>query len=291
MKIIKYFFEALIVYFFFILIRIIGINFGRKISSKLFLFFGRYIKSEEIINKNISYVFKDISDNDKKKIIKSMWKNYGFTFAEYIYLKKFRENSFENSHIEIIGREILDDIIKSKKQVIFVSCHFANFEIMSMELEKYNINLAAIYRPLNNYFLNPFMVYLRKNYICKNQIEKGLKGSRKVIDHMSKKHSIALMVDQRLGESERFEFFGKPAHTTTLPAQLSLRFKCNIIPIYLERINEDKFKMEIYKPIEFNDMRNDKNFRNETTLKINKIMEDMIKKNPHQWIWTHDRWK
>ena len=291
MKIIKYFFEALIVYFFFILIRIIGINFGRKISSKLFLFFGRYIKSEEIINKNISYVFKDISDNDKKKIIKSMWKNYGFTFAEYIYLKKFRENSFENSHIEIIGREILDDIIKSKKQVIFVSCHFANFEIMSMELEKYNINLAAIYRPLNNYFLNPFMVYLRKNYICKNQIEKGLKGSRKVIDHMSKKHSIALMVDQRLGESERFEFFGKPAHTTTLPAQLSLRFKCNIIPIYLERINEDKFKMEIYKPIEFNDMRNDKNFRNETTLKINKIMEDMIKKNPHQWIWTHDRLK
>ena len=246
---------------------------------------------QEIINKNISYVFKDISDNDKKKIIKSMWKNYGFTFAEYIYLKKFRENSFENSHIEIIGREILDDIIKSKKQVIFVSCHFANFEIMSMELEKYNINLAAIYRPLNNYFLNPFMVYLRKNYICKNQIEKGLKGSRKVIDHMSKKHSIALMVDQRLGESERFEFFGKPAHTTTLPAQLSLRFKCNIIPIYLERINEDKFKMEIYKPIEFNDMRNDKNFRNETTLKINKIMEDMIKKNPHQWIWTHDRWK
>ena len=172
-----------------------------------------------------------------------MWKNYGFTFAEYIYLKKFRENSFENSHIEIIGREILDDIIKSKKQVIFVSCHFANFEIMSMELEKYNINLAAIYRPLNNYFLNPFMVYLRKNYICKNQIEKGLKGSRKVIDHMSKKHSIALMVDQRLGESERFEFFGKPAHTTTLPAQLSLRFKCNIIPIYLERINEDKFKI------------------------------------------------
>ena len=59
------------------------------------------------------------------------------------------------------------------------------------------------------------------------------------------------MVDQRLGESKRYPFFGKPAHTTTLPAQLALKFNCKIIPIFLKRDKNNFFLMEILKPINF----------------------------------------
>ena len=291
MKIIKYIFEAFFVYFLFFVIKLLGINFGRKVSAFIFLNVGSFFRPKTIIEKNISYALKGINKSDIKKIIASMWKNYGFVFAEYLFMKKFRLNKFSKPHIVIKGKEILDDIQKSGKPAIFVSGHFANFELMAMEIEKNDINLAAIYRPLNNFLINPFMEAIRKKYICKRQIKKGLSGIKKVIENLQNNNSIALMVDQRLGESERYPFFDRPAHTTTLPAQMALKFKCKIIPIYLERDNDNLFTMEIYKPITFENTGDQEIDKKNITVKINKIIENMIKRNPGQWIWTHGRWK
>jgi KDO2-lipid IV(A) lauroyltransferase len=158
---------------------------------------------------------------------------------------------------------------------------------MSMEITKRNINLATIYRPLNNFFLNPFMEYLRKKYVCKNQIKKGINGVREAIDYIKRKHSIALMIDQRVSEGEMINFFDKAALTTTLPAQLALKYDLEIIPVFIERTKYKRFKIEFKNEI------NGKNFKNkiELTKELNKILENMIVRNPNEWIWTHDRWK
>ena len=212
-----------------------------------------------------------------------MWKNYGKTFIEYIFLNVFRKN---NTHISISGENILNEVIKKNKPVIFVSGHFANFELMSMEITKKGIKLATIYRPLNNYFLNPFMEYLRKKYVCKNQI-KGINGVRDAITFLKKDHSVALMIDQRVSEGERIDFFKKPALTTTLPAQLALKFNLSIVPVFIERTKENKFLIKFFNELsskEFDD-------KIKLTKKLNEVLEDFIKNNPNQWIWTHDRWK
>ena len=291
MKIIKYIFEAIFIYFLFLIIKIFGLDLSRKVVSNFFLKVGFLFKSRRIVEKNISLALGNLPTSESKKIISSMWKNYAYIFVEYLFLKKFRLNKFSKPHIELSGKAILDNLINSKKPAVFISGHFGNFELMAMELEKNKVNLGAIYRPLNNFFLNPFMVFLRKKYICKNQIKKGKKGTREVIDLMKKNYSIALMVDQRLGESDRFPFFKKPAHTTTLPAQLALKFDCEIIPIYLERNKDNTFNMEILNPIKINKTNNDEKDKKEITLKINEVIEKMILRNPHQWIWTHNRWK
>ena len=213
-----------------------------------------------------------------------MWRNYGMTFIEYIFLDYFRKN---NNHMKITGLNNISEQIEGGKPVIFVSGHFANFELMSMEITKKNINLATIYRPLNNFFLNPLMEFLRKKYVCKNQIKKGINGVRESIEFIKKKHSIALMIDQRVSEGEKVSFFGKPSLTTTLPAQLALKYDLRIIPVFIERIKNDQFKLEFQKEI------NPNNFKNklELTKELNIILEKMIVKNPNQWIWTHNRWK
>ena len=156
-----------------------------------------------------------------------------------------------------------------------------------MEITKQNISLATIYRPLNNFFLNPFMEFLRRKYVCANQIKKGVSGVREAIEYLKKKHSIALMIDQRVSEGERALFFNKAALTTTLPAQLSVKYNLDIIPVYIERIEDDKFLIEFQKAIK------PKKFSNkmELTQNLNSILEKMIEKNPGQWIWTHNRWK
>ena len=291
MKIAKYIIEALFVYFIFFLIMLMGLNLGRKISSYIFLNIGFFFRSKKLIKQNINNALGDVPAAKIEKIIKSMWKNYGSIFAEYIYLKKFRLNKFSTPHIHVSGKDVLDKIKSSDRPVIFISGHFANFELMAMELDKHNLNLATIYRPLNNFLLNPYMVFMRKKYICKNQIKKGLGGTKEVIEYIKKKYSIALMVDQRLGESDRYPFFNKPAHTTTLPAQLALKFNCDIVPIYLERDKNNFFKMEILNPIKIEKTDNPESDKKNITIKINKIIEKMVLRNPEQWIWTHGRWK
>ncbi len=280
----NYFFQALIIYLFFIIGRIIGLNLSRRFYSLVFSVLGPQFKSSSIIDKNLLNFKKDIPYKEKKEIISNMWKNYGKTFIEYIFLNVFRKN---NTHISISGENILNEVIKKNKPVIFVSGHFANFELMSMEITKKGIKLATIYRPLNNYFLNPFMEYLRKKYVCKNQIKKGINGVRDAITFLKKDHSVALMIDQRVSEGERIEFFKKPALTTTLPAQLALKFNLSIVPVFIERTKENKFLIKFFNELsskEFDD-------KIKLTKKLNEVLEDFIKNNPNQWIWTHDRWK
>ena len=283
-KKINYFLQAILIYLFFLIGRIIGIKLSRKIFSFLFSFIGPFFKSKKIIEKNLEIFSQSMPDLEKKKIITSMWKNYGMTFIEYIFLNYYRKNK---SHILIDGKTNLFNLIQKNKPVIFISGHFANFELMSMEITKNNINLATIYRPLNNFFLNPFMEYLRKKYVCKNQIKKGINGVRETIEYIKTNHSIALMIDQRISEGEKINFFDVPAFTTTLPAQLAIKYNLEIVPVFIERMGDDKFKIEFQKEI------NPKNFNNKTELtqELNTVLEKMIIKNPNQWIWTHNRWK
>ena len=283
-KFLNYFLQATIIYFLLFFGRIIGVKLGRSMFSFIFLYFAHYFKSKKVINKNLKIFKKDITSIEKNKILSSMWKNYGMTFVEYIFLDRMKKNS---SHIEIKGEEILKDIIEGKKQAIFISGHFANFELMSMEITKRNVKLATIYRPLNNFFLNPLMEYLRKKYVCNNQIKKGIKGVREVMNYIKNGFNIALMIDQRVSEGEKVNFFGQPAYTTTLPAQLALKYKLPIIPVFIERDKNSKFIIEFQNEIDIHNYKN----KIDLTLKLNEILEAMIRKNPNQWIWTHNRWK
>ena len=286
MKIIKYFFEFIFIIILLIIFKILGFklasNMGGYIGKKI----GPLFRSKQTILTNIKNAFPSANKADLELIIQSMWENYGRILAEYVFLKDFRKEKL-NDYLEIEGKEHLNKVRDSNEQVVFVSGHFNNFELMAMQIEKSGINLAAIYRPLNNIFLNGIMEKIRKKYICKNQIKKGRSGTRELLKSFNNKKSIALMIDQRVSEGEKSNFFGQDAFTTTIPAQLVKKFGCKIVPIHIERYNDFYFKMKVEEPINYN---KDSTI-DEITLSLNKLLENMILKNPEQWIWSHNRWK
>jgi KDO2-lipid IV(A) lauroyltransferase len=286
MKLIKYFFQFLFIIFILTIFKIIGLKLSRVVASKFFLIVGPFFRSKKVIEKNISFVFSSASKEFKKNIIDKMWISYGKILAEYAFIKYFREVEPEK-FLEIKGQEILEEVKFSKEPVIFISGHFDNFELMAMHIEKSGVDLAAIYRPLNNNFLNPIMENIRKKYICKKQIKKGISGTKEILKHFKSGTSIALMIDQRVTEGMKSLFFKNYAFTTTIPAQFIKKFNCKIVPIYIERKNNENFMLEIMKPINFD---NDQTTEN-ITLKLNQLLENMIVRNPHQWIWSHNRWK
>ncbi len=286
MKHLKYFFQFLFVVISFIIFKILGPNISSKLGGKLFEKIGPIFKSKEVIHSNIKRVFPEINLADLNKIENSMWNNYGRLFAEYVFIKNYRFGNLV-SKIDVEGKEILDEIKKTNKQVVFVSGHFSNFELMAMQIEKVGINLATIYRPLNNIYLNPIMEKIRKKYICKNQIKKGIGGVKKLIKLKKLNYSTALMIDQRVSEGISTNFFKQKALTTTIPAQLVKKFDIPVVIVCIERIKGISFKMTIKKPIFFP---KDKSIENITT-ELNIELEKLIIKNPNEWIWSHNRWK
>ena len=265
---------------------IIGLKFSRIIASKLFSIFGPFFRYKKIIEKNISFAFNESDKNFKKDIIDNMWKSYGKILAEYVFMKYFRKIESEK-FLEVKGQEILEKIKLTKDLVIFISGHFDNFELMAMHIEKSGVDLAAIFRPLNNNFLSPVMESIRKRYICRKQIKKGISGTKEILKHFKSGTSIALMIDQRVSQGIRSLLFKNEALTTTIPAQFVKKFNCKVVPIYIERKSNENFMLEIMQPISFD---NGKTIEN-ITLKLNQLLEEMIVKNPHQWIWSHNRWK
>ena len=285
MKKIAYFLEFILIKILFFFFQLIGY----RLSSNLGFFIGRFVgpifRSKKIIIQNLKKA--NIKHSESPSLIASnILGNYGRIFAEYVYLKKFRNNELKK-YISIDGLEHLENLKKNNKRAVFISGHFNNFELMAMEIEKAGIDLAAIYRTLNNVFLNKTMEQIRKEYICKHQIKKGRAGSREIIKKLIEGKSIALMIDQRVREGEKVKFFDNLATTTTIPAQLVKKYNCELIPIYIERKKSNYFKIYISTPIKVGKTKSIQ----QITEFLNQVLEKMILKNVDQWIWTHDRWK
>ena len=285
MKKLIYFIEFVFVYIFFIFFKVLGYKISSNLGFVIGKLFGPIFRSKKLIIENLKKSNISLKQN-YNHLAGNVLGNYGRMFSEYPYLKNFRNGKL-NKFIEVEGKIHLENIRKEKKRVVFVSGHFNNFELMAMQIEKAGIELSAIYRPLNNIFLNKIMEEIRTKYICKNQIKKGRIGTREIIKRLKEGCSIALMIDQRVREGSKVKFFGDLATTTTIPAQLIKKYKCELVPIYIERKKKHYFKMHIAKPIKVST----KKTTEDITLFLNTILEKMILKNPDQWIWTHDRWK
>ena len=286
MKYFKYFIQFILTFLSLLIFKLLGPNLSSNISGKIFEKIGPYFRSKEIIHLNIKRAMPKINSKDLEKITNLMWNSYGRVFAEFMFIKDFRAGKLAKN-IKVEGQNILETVRSSNKPVIFVSGHFSNFELMAMYLERSGIELSAIYRPLNNIFLNVFMERLRTKYICKNQIKKGIGGLKKLLSLKKNNVSTALMIDQRVSEGILSNFFNEKALTTTIPAQLVKKFDIPVIPIYIERLNGIHFKITINEPIKFPTNSSVESI----TDYLNKVLEKMIMKKPESWIWSHNRWK
>ena len=285
MKFIRYFFEYILIIILFLIFKLLGYKISSEVGCLLGKTFGPFFRSKKIIKNNLIKFDNSLSPEKVKKITTEMWGNYGRIFSEYPYIPNFRKGDLDK-YIKIENIEKLEEIKKSQP-VIFISAHFSNFELMAMVIEKAGVNLSAIYRPLNNKMVNSIMEPLRKKYICKNQIKKGINGVRESLKFFKQGTSIAIMIDQRVSEGEKINFFSHPALTTTIPAQFVKKFGCKIQPVHIERYDKVNFKITFEDQIIIGENSDETLI----SLKLNQWLEKKIRKNPSQWIWSHDRWK
>jgi len=291
MKIIRYFLEFILVIFFFLIFKIIGLKLSSDLGEIIGKYFGPLFRKKVIAKKNILIAFPDLSKKSIDEMIDRMWKNIGRIFGEYMHINKFSIIDEKKNKIVFVNKDNVKILKRDNKPIVFFSGHFANFELMAKCLQELGFDIGAIYRPLNNIFLNPIMEFIRKKYICPIQIEKGSNGTKKLIKHISNNNPLALMVDQRLSSSIRVPFFDQPATTTITPAQLAIKYDALLVPVFLKRLEKTNFEFFIEEPLITNRTNDyDKDIFNITQI-MNIKIEEFIKRDPAHWLWSHDRWK
>ena len=260
--------------------------------APLFLSIGFLFKSKKVVRKNISHALGNIPEDQITSIIEFMWKNYAYTFVEYLYLYKFRLNKFSAPQIKISGKKILDDLIKSNKQAIFISGHFGNFELFSW------LRLAApsvrqwitTYRGLRQRKLTKLLLDLRKASGVL-YLERRAQGPqiKKAMEHPGV--VLGLVADQHAGASGiRLPVFDRIASVNPAPAIMAKRYNCRLFPTACFRTSLGRWKIELGNeiPIRTNGKRRS---TKDITLDIIAAHEEYIRRDPANWFWVHNLWK
>ena len=239
---------------------------------------------------NLMIAFPDWPRDQVDGTIRDVWENLGRTTAEFANLAEFDPNA-EESRVEIIGRERIEAVAQAKRPAIFVSGHFANWEVGSIALQALGLDYGIIYRAADNPLIDALVIRERARVMSRRLIPKGKRGGRGVIEALSAGASLALLVDQKLTSGGiPSPFFGKEAMTAPAPARLALKYSAPVIPIEIERHKGARFRMTAHDPIAFaptGDMAAD---TQALTDLINREIEAMIRKRPGQWLWLHRRW-
>lgn len=238
---------------------------------------------------NLKIAFPDWSDAEIERTLRDTWENIGRTAGEFSHLEKFDPD--KGGRIEIVGREKFDAVIASGKPAVFVSGHFANWEVTPRTMHAAGLDYCFVYRAANNPLVDGLIIRTRGKVMSRRQIPKGRRGGRDMLEALKSGVSLAMYVDQKLNSGGiPSPLFGRPAMTGTAAARMALRFGTPVIPVDLVRTNGAHFRMTVGEPLPFapaGDMNADVEA---LTAHINLEIERMVRIAPAQWLWFHRRW-
>ena len=285
MKHVIYFLQYIGFIFIYFLYKILPLNLSVKFSSILFRFFGKFSGANKTAINNCKHVFPNLKDEEIKNIIKKSWNNLGITICELLRINDI----FTKNKIKYNKLENIEDFIKNNKQAIFISIHQSNWEVLVPGLDRIGINVGAIYRHINNNFIDKLILNIRQNsLVSKNSFytPKGKKSAKDIVDAINNSLSIVLLIDQKDSSGEEVMFFNKKVKTQTGFLKIARKYNLPIIPIQNKRINNGNIELTFLEPFYHNNLE-----INDTQMmeKIHNKIEEWIKAEPTQWFWQHKR--
>ncbi len=286
----RYVAEAVPFFLFIGLFRLLGLDgasaVGGFIGRTVFYRMGGTMKRAR---NSLRAAYPEMSEAEIEAIVKEMCDNLGRTVAEYAHLDKLSIHG-KDPRVEIANLDIADRAIASGKGILFISGHFANWEVMPLAAAQYGLEGGTVYRPVNNIYIDRWMARQRTTFGPKELVSKGAQGTRRIFTLLRQKKSIYILVDQKTNEGLPVPFFGRVAMTTPAPAALALKTGALILPARNERLKGSRFRMTVHETIEFTPSGDNDRDVLALTAMINDVIEEMVRARPSQWLWIHRRW-
>lgn len=235
------------------------------------------------VDANLRLIYPDMSSERRYEILTAVGDNLGRSFLEILYAQKFLDSA---ARITVSGEAGLEAIAKCKRDglpAIGVTGHFGPWEASRIFLQGQGIKAGSIYRPLHNRFSNEDLLKCYKVF-GEPLFPKGKSGTRGAVRHLLKGGFLCLMHDQKMRDGEILDFMGQPALTSTVIADLALKFKAPLIPAYaIRQADGYAINLELEAPIPHSTSR-------EMSQALNDSLAARVHEHPEQWYWLHKRW-
>lgn len=271
------------------LLRFLPVDLASDLGGRMIRAIGPHLGVSRRARRNLTLCGIGDTQTEREAIIRGMWDNLGRTACEYAHLPAFRFYE-ANSRTEVRGMEHVDHAIAQGKGAIFISGHFANWELLPMALVQRGLAVMAVYRPANNPFADEIINRLRHEAGVTHLAPKGGAGARMLLSWMAGRNYAAMLSDQKMNDGIEAPFFGRPAMSSSAAAVLARRFSCPLIFASIRRTEGAHFIIEAEAPIYVAQTEDRNGDILAAVMEINRRLENFIRAWPEQWLWLHRRW-
>lgn len=268
--------------------RLIPPDTASGLGARLARRFGPRLDKTSKIKRNLNIAFPELSAGETDELVEKIWANLGAIVAEYPHLPAICGTQADD-RLDIVMQEPLEVFELTGKPAVFVTAHLGNWEVSAAAIAHLGVPLTVVYTALQNPYMDRLLTAARDALGFRAVERDG--AVRELMRRLKHGTSTGLLVDQRVDSGEPTPFFGKDMLTSITPAQLALRFHCDLIPVQVQRLQGARYRVIFHKPVMADDPSADQNDKAiNITSKINALFEDWIRERPHEWVCTKRRW-
>jgi KDO2-lipid IV(A) lauroyltransferase len=240
---------------------------------------------------NLRVAFPEWDEGRRRGVIRGMVRNLGWLAAEFARFPRYTRENIEKVVI-LEGHENFLNGQRRGKGVLYLTGHIGAWELSSFAHALYGFPLHYMARPLDNARVDGLVNRYRR--LSDNQPIFKNESARALLKILKEAGTVGILADQNTmpGEGVFVDFFGKSACTTTGIARVALHTEAAVVPGYAywdDGIGKYRLRFEpAVELVRTGDSERDV-FVN--TQKFAKVIEEIIRKHPEQWVWVHARWK
>jgi KDO2-lipid IV(A) lauroyltransferase len=284
----RYGVEAALFFLVMAFFRVIGLEaasrLGGWIGRNLFVL----LPPDRVARTNLLAAFPEKSDGERDAIRHAMWDNLGRVVAEYPHLEKFSPFGIDPRITVDFPPGMTAESLRNRP-LLLISAHMANWEIMPITAEQYGIVGAGVVRPPNNPHIADWIARQRSINGPNSLIAKH-SAARRMLAQLRGGKALYMLVDQKLREGIAVPFFGRDAMTTPAPAALALKTGAQIVMVANRRTAGSRFHMTVLGSPDFAPSGDEARDIAALTAAITRCIEEMVRADPSQWLWIHNRW-
>jgi len=267
-------------------LRALPVDWASGFGGWLFRTLGPLTPVNRTASDNLRIAFPDLSQREHDRLLDAQWDNVGRAFAEFPLMDRIRPAT---GRVEVVNAERLAQIRDNGEPVVFVSGHFANWEVMPATIVESGVTCLMTYRAMNNPLIDKRVKDGRAAYGVELFAPKG-EATRDLMSALSKGESVALMNDQKFNAGLALPFFGAPAHTAPGPSRLALKYDTPLQTMSVERTKGARYRVVVHEPIHL-EQTGDRTRDIETAVRrVNEWVEARVRERPQEWFWVHKRW-
>jgi KDO2-lipid IV(A) lauroyltransferase len=271
--------------------RLLGLNLSRKFATVLaFVFFYLIPIRKKVVFNNLKIAFPENSSQTNKKLAFKIYLSFAITLVEILYLPYIKEEKLINE-VMCSNPELIIEKFKEGKGLILLSSHFGNWEFGAISIAmQVHLPFSVIVKPLRNPLVYEWMNNFRTKF--GNEVVPLGISIRKTYQTLKQKKVVAMVADQRgPREGVKVDFFGRKVSVYTGPAALALKTGAPLICGIAVRQKDYKYKMDLVEISQQNLPDGEEEKILEISQRYTSYLEKIIRENPEQWLWMHNRWK